>query len=281
MLDDTQLYKLCEQYGTATRLWRRGFAGLLPEVFKRQLYKKKGYGSIFEFAAKLAGMSEEHVRRVLNLEKRFSDKPILKSMLEAGEVSINKLARIASIVTFENEKILAEQVKLLPKAAIETLVRDERAQQSKTVPGHTHLQQNLQNATVDEESVQMPKLSREVRIKLLELEKKGIDINQLILEVLQSREVQIAQEKEELSAEAKSTQSRYIPVKIREVLKKEHGDKCSVQACPKLAQEIHHTQRFSVGHSHDPKFLAPLCKEHHVIAHSVDIKFHEARNNYY
>lgn len=102
-------------------------------------------------------------------------------------------------------------------------------------------------------------------------------MNALILEMLQKREMEIAQEKEKLSAEAWPTFSRYIPKKIRVVLKKEFGEKCSIQHCKKRAAQIHHTQRFSIGHTHDPKFLAPLCIEHHLIAHAVDQKVWAAR----
>jgi hypothetical protein len=71
--------------------------------------------------------------------------------------------------------------------------------------------------------------------------------------------------------------SRYIPVKIKKIIAKEHGTKCSISHCPKPAQAIHHTQRFSLAGTHDPNFMAPLCKEHHTIAHSADLKFHEIR----
>lgn len=88
-----------------TRIWRQKFLGLLPEVYKRRLYEKKGFGSIFEFAKKLAGVSEEQVRLVLNLEKRFEDKPILKALLVEGTVSVNKLARIVSIANGTGDDI--------------------------------------------------------------------------------------------------------------------------------------------------------------------------------
>ncbi|MBI5754420.1 hypothetical protein HZA40_04730, partial [Candidatus Peregrinibacteria bacterium] len=61
-LTDQNLYELCKTYGTRALEWRRKFIGLLPEVNKRKLYQKKGFGSIFEFAKKLAGLSEEQVR---------------------------------------------------------------------------------------------------------------------------------------------------------------------------------------------------------------------------
>jgi len=125
-ISDENLYNLCKQYGEHARIWRQRFAGLLPEVFKRKLYEKKGFISIFEFSKKLAGMSEEQVRLVLNLEKRFENTPALKSLLTDGKVSINKLARIVSIAKPENEIFLARQVQFLSKSAVETLVGDEK-----------------------------------------------------------------------------------------------------------------------------------------------------------
>ena len=72
----------------------------------------------------MAGLSEDQIRLALNLEKRFEDKPILKSMLIDGKVSINKLARVVSIATSENEEFLAESAKVLSNRSLEVFVRD-------------------------------------------------------------------------------------------------------------------------------------------------------------
>ena len=93
-------------------------------MFKRRLYEKKGFGSIYEFAARLAGMSREQVQRVLQLERKFEDKPVLKEMLVNGEESIYKLARVASIATPENQEELASKVSTLSQKAVETFVKD-------------------------------------------------------------------------------------------------------------------------------------------------------------
>lgn len=267
-LNDDQLYNLCARYGEQARRWRQKFAGLLPEVYLRKLYKKKGFESIFEFAAKLAGMSKEQVSRVLNLDEKFEQTPALKQLLENGEVSVNKLARVASVVTQENQEFWAEQVKILPKSALETLVRDEKAdiaepiKPTKFVPGHKSSDYELQ-------------LSPEVKEKLFELQKKGININDFILQALQKREEEIALEKENIASEVGNQQeeSRYIPIRIKNLLQKEFGKKCSVPNCFNNSEEIHHTRRFSLVKNHDPNFLAPLCRSHHVIAHSIDRKF--------
>lgn len=289
-ITDEKLYKLCKLYGERARFWRQKFIGLLPEVFKRELYKKHGFSSIFEFSAKLAGVSEEQVRRALNLEKRFVDKPILKNLLENGEVSVNKLARIASVVTAENQEFWALQAKNLPQNALEVLVKDEGHLQNQisdadSVRAHTKTQSLFQSSNDDPGSaISGLKLSSKVTQKLLELQQKGIDINQLLLKFLEKRELEIAQEKEKLSAEilvknplnARRT-ARHISAKIRRILKQEHGKKCSISTCNREAKIIHHTQRFALGKNHNPHFLAPLCREHHAIAHSIDLKFNNSQ----
>jgi hypothetical protein len=146
---------------------------------------------------------------------------------------------------------------------LETLVRDERVFERqngslkplidvKSVPGHTSFE-----------------LSNEVVEKLNHLHEQGQDVNAVLLELLEGREAQIEAAKDELGGPASS---RHIPAKVRRVLREEFGKKCSIATCRKPAAEIHHTQRFSLAHSHDPHYLAPLCHEHHQLAHAVDVR---------
>src|SRR3989338_746813 len=95
--------------------------------------------------------------------------------------------------------------------------------------------------------------------------------------MLKRRREEIAEAKDKIAETIKPTASRYIPVQIRKILHEEYGDKCSITTCQKTAAETHHVQRFGLSQNHDPRFLAPLCREHHIIAHSIDVKFHEAR----
>ncbi len=239
--------------------------GLLPEINKRRLYEQKGFGSICEFAYKLAGLSEAQVRRSINLEKKFENFPSLHRVLVEGEVSVNKLGRVASIASSENEKQLAEAVIGLPQAAVETMVRDlkiENGLEAKCVRAHTF------------------ELSKELMEKLTELAEKGLDPNEILMELLERREVEIQEEKEEIAAEVQVTTSRYVPVKVRRVLKREYGDKCSISTCKKPAEHIHHKVPFSLEKKHDPRFLAPLCKAHHTLAHGVNLKARNIREEF-
>lgn len=268
-LSDTQLLTLCRQYGEAVLTWRRKFLGLLPEVHKRKLYEQARCSSVFEFAKKLAGISEEQVRLTLNLERRFENKPALHEALVNGEVSVNKLAKVASIATKKNAEELAEKAKILPQNALETLVRDTKSESCEN--------QELFSEGLRAQISPTFQLTPEVQEKLEELHRKGIDINNIILSAIENREQKIEEEKEIISNECQLTNSRYIPARTRKLLKKEHGNKCSIKTCNKPSEEIHHSQRFSVAKTHDPKHLAPLCKEHHTLAHLADRKYEEKK----
>jgi len=222
-------------------------------------------------------LSEKQVRRILNLEERFEDLPELKNLLVNGEVSVNKLARVASIANESNQAFLAENVKILSQSAVEALVRDEK-------------QNGLNKPLFECKSVRAHtlNLSFEVEQKLIELQEKGIDINNLLMEFLRKREEEITQEKEHISREVLQKErekrakgekiSRSRPVKVQKILQEEYGTKCSIQGCQKLAEQTHHVTRFSITRTNNPYELRPLCKDHHQITHAKDLLYFQMRN---
>ena len=312
-LTDDAFINLCERYGKLHLISRYKFIGLLPEAYRRRIWEKKGFSSIFEFGAKLAGLSEEQVRRALNLDVSFEKKnlPLLREALARGEVSINKLVQVASIATPENEAELLEKVKILPKSALETMVRDLKFE-SKSVPGNTKppelfgTSSGATGATRVTGAMAQLNLSPETLEKLLHLQRCGQNLDQLLDEFLEQREQKIQQEKQAIVEEQENQEyehewvrdwrtmnaflyggqvaddvekklSRYINVRIQRVLHQEFGQKCAIYHCPNPAEEIHHTDRFSLSGRHNPYFLAPLCRGHHIRAHAVDRKVQQKR----
>lgn len=291
-MTDEELYEQCKRFGKMALEARRKFAGLLPEVFKRKLYEKKGFSSIFEFAAKLAGMSKEQVGLVLKLEKKFEDKPILHEALVSGEVSANKLTRIVSIATMENQRELFEKAKILSNRAIEVFVRDAKRAEE-TADDKTELFNSSLQPLFDTKSLHVQtlksglKLDQDIEKELFEMQEKGIDINEFLRQALRKRKGGISDKKEEIlrkqnsktagQQNAKSKEnfhsSRYVPAAVRKIIHEEHGTKCSYPGCTKPAKILHHTTRFALTGGHNPYFIAPLCEEHHEIAHKIDIKF--------
>ena len=104
----------------------RKFTGLLPEVKKRRLHKQRGCASIHHFAAKLAGMSERTVDKILSIAEKLEDKPHLKKLLINGEVGWSKLQVVAHIATTDTDSQWAEKVKKMPYAALEAFVQEHR-----------------------------------------------------------------------------------------------------------------------------------------------------------
>lgn len=157
----------------------------------------------------------------------------------------------------KNEGFWAEKLQQLSQSAIETLVRDEKRNGFNAKSVRAHKSEELD-------------LAPDVLEELLELQRRGIDVNLALREFLERRKLELAREKEILSATP--AKSRYIPVEIRRHLEREYGRKCSIETCQKPAHVIHHTQRFALTPSHNPKYLAPLCRKHHAIAHAIDAK---------
>lgn len=240
---------------------------MLPEVFRRRLHERRGFGSIYEFAAKLAGMSRDQVDLVLRLDRKFEDKPVLRKALVKGEVSHHKLIRVASIASIDNQQELFEKTRRLSKQAIDVFVKEFKEQngfgkavnECNSLPG------------------QRIELSEKVNEKLLRLRGKGVDVDELLMEFLEQREKSIQEEKQALAKEQKQKQEdraiigfpapRYIPVKVKRVVYKEHGSKCLVDGCTKPSVHLHHVHSFVNSQNHDPYNLKPLCRGHHELIH--------------
>ncbi len=309
-LRDVDLLDYSVSFGRLALKARNRFIGSLPEVARRGLYFKKGFESIFHFAKMTGGVSEEQVKTVMSLARQFSRLPHLILLLLTGQVSINKLIRVASVANSENEEFWANQVQVLSKRALETLVRDYKRAQiddvtaprdredpleftplpevlnpSNPLPGQKVAQQKISIVKADEvpQSSELL-LADDVRAQLLELQNNGIDINVELREFLTRRKANIAKEKDQFAnlADARALVGeggRAVPAQTERLLEKEYGVRCAQPGCTKKSVEIHHTNRYAMSKSHNPYYLAPLCKQHHQIAHSIDVKVTEKRQH--
>lgn len=281
VLTNQQFYIKCVRIGSTAKTAVREFLALLPEAEDRQIYLEHGISNIFEFAAKLGGVSKEQVQRVLQLSERFETTPALKQALVSGDISLAKLSRVASVATPENQDFWVSKAELLSQPALETLVRDSKAITSTdSVRSHSANPNKIVQKVLQSDEL---KLSPKIMERLLALQNKGLDLNQLLEELLDHREQKIQQEKEEMAGEKHlkpPSNSRYISKKIKSVLKQEFGTKCAHSNCTNASINIHHQQRFALDPRHNPIYLLPLCKQHHEIAHSIDIKSIQQRKNH-
>ena len=277
-IPDNELLSLCRQYGKNALLWRRKFESLLPEVFRRRLYEKENCSSIYEFAAKFAGLSEAQVNTALHIEKKLQGKPILLDLFHNAEVSTNKLVRVLTVATEANQEDLAQKLKIFSQKTMEIFVRDLKREQNEAKELE---KQNSPNLFSNTNFLRAQKklnfvLSDEVTDKLNLLHAQGKDLNKLLKEFLNQKDQQTDQREQELSENAREEthlpSRNYYKKVIRDFLHEKYGTKCAIHGCSKPAEEIHHKIRFGLQANNDPAYLVPLCKEHHQIAHAIDLK---------
>lgn len=70
------------KYGCNTKDWTRKCILLLPKIEKCRIWEKKGFISIYEYAAKLAGMSRNLVNEGLRIMKKTEGMDKLREVIE-------------------------------------------------------------------------------------------------------------------------------------------------------------------------------------------------------
>ena len=292
-LPDRDLYNLCKEYGGNAKDWLKKFAGLLPEVYRRRLYKKHGCISIHEFAKKLSGMNEETVNKVLNLHRKLLETPLLLNLLTSGEVGWSKMEKIAGIANKENEMELAEKVKNLPSSILRVYVKkqkkisaggeEENDLNISQAPGtaeNTTGELNDENKALymsDHRKLNFslsPKTESKLRYIKSSLEQKNtgpLSWNQIFAmwPYQAGKETILIKICPECAKrKGQSSQSRHIPMDVRRIIKSKYDDHCAVPGCPNAIAEFHHLKRHSLEKDHDPDFIVPLCKNHHDLVHA-------------
>ena len=239
-LSDKDLYAICKRCGAAVLEARRKFAGLLPEVYRREMtahekggswLQKRGFSCVYVFAAKLVGMSREQVDQVIRMEKRFEDKPVLREALVNGEISANKLARVVSIATTENQREILGRVEALSNRALEVFVKDYKNQNGLSEPLNEQKSLHMHPLKLDED----------IEKELLEMQAKNIDVNGLLREFLRERKEKLEREKSEIAGIQTRERNdraiigfpakRHVPADVRKVVHEEFGDRCCVPGC--------------------------------------------------
>ncbi|MDZ4245392.1 MAG: hypothetical protein U1D98_05780, partial [Candidatus Gracilibacteria bacterium] len=125
-------------------------------------------------------------------------------------------------------------------------------------------------------------LSENVVQKLNELNAKGFDVNEILEKMLDERCEQVNERENMIADEvvadelAKKVDGKEV---VKRVISERAGTKCEVRGCMRDAKNTHHTIRFGIQSSHDPRYLVRLCKEHHELTHVLDEKYLEKRRN--
>ena len=121
-------------------------------------------------------------------------------------------------------------------------------------------------------------LDEDVKNDLIEMKKKGIDVNQVLRGFLRERKEKLEQEKSEIAKNQMRERedraiigmpaNRYVPVEVRRIVINEFGRMCCMPGCTKPAENLHHEKGFAIDQCHDPRYIKPICRGHHELVHA-------------
>ncbi len=205
-MNENDLHQKFVMYGKNAKEWMRKCVLLLPEIEKQRVWEKKGFGSIYEYAAKLAGMGHVAVDDALRILKKIENKPLLQKVVE--EKGIHAVRPVVAIVTKETEKFWAEKARTMSKNTLEVYIKEFR---SLPCPGTENKTENPQQQA-DQSAILILNLKSVTAQKLQKL-KGQRSWEELMSEFLQMREEKLTNDK----PEAVVTQSRHIPAKIKKI----------------------------------------------------------------
>ncbi len=276
-MTDKELYKLCQEYGRKARKWKNKFVALLPEVYRRRLYKKRGYCSIYEFAAKMAGVSHNVVDEVIRFDEKFKEMPKLKALI--SEVGLSKLRVVENVAKKETDSFWANKAKTMTRNALSTYIKDIR-------PG-TEQDQNANFSLFDEQNMESEEQDLKTQNRYMSnRERFGMDLDPKTIIKLRLIKQKFEKEKGEalgwdevirmvadkLLSEAPIREYKQRLNKSRNASAKQKREMpkiCEVPGCNKPAEEIHHTKPWAIFKKHDD--LKALCKGHHELEHQGDL----------
>lgn len=260
------LHAKFSEYGMNVKQWLRKCAVMLPDIERYEVWKFKGFSSIYEYAAKLSGMNKSQVQIALRVMKNIEDKPALIKIAE--EKGINAVKPVAVISTQETANFWAAKAKEMTKNELELFVREIR-NENKEKPSKRkiimELDENVANKLSKLSGGDMNKLMKEM-IRCYEKEMEAGNINGA--EEMRSAKIEFEPElRGEPKPEIKENASHYVPSKIKKYINNRSKGRCEFPNCWKKAEVLHHTERFMSVKRHDPDRIVALCKEHHLLAH--------------
>lgn len=254
---DLQVHQQFSDYGRNAREWMRKCVLLLPEIERRQIWRKRGCSSIFEYAAKLAGMSRATVEDGLRIMKKVEEMPALKAVVESR--GINRVRPILGVATPETADFWVEKAKSMAKNTLEMYVRNYRSESRTSTASEP-----VKTSVTVELAVELA--------KRLEMAKKRPDFEERLEKFLETMEEEV----DESAPEPVCGGGRHIPMEINRFVVRRTGGLCAWPSCTREATSLHHTQRWRLEKVHDPARLHGLCTAHERLAHLGLIENEEA-----
>ena len=244
-----ELHVQFSECGKNAKEWARRCMLLLPDIDRYKVWRKKGFGSLYEYAAKIAGLSRNQVDESLRILRKIEDKPVLQEI--ARDKGIWAVKPVATVATKDTEQEWADRVNSMSRHEIEVFVKGVRTESIR--PG----------AEIQPEKVSVTmSLDPQVLDQLKKLKGSG-EWEDAIKKLLNLRKGKIENKK----PNPVQSESRHIPKPIERFVKCRDNYRCVVPDCGRKFSELHHADGFSRVKCHDPDRIFCLCSGHHDLAH--------------
>lgn len=251
-MNDEQYFQLFRKRGALLLKGRKEFIAMIPRIYKNKMYKKKGFGSIYECAAKIGGVSHKMVDEVIRVDEKLKEMPKLREKI--ATVGLSKIKTVANVATKETDEEWSEKVSKMTRATLETHIRDIK----NPIPGES-IPITPQNAEFEHFQA---KLHPDILLKLQIIKQKmgkGTTWNDVFRKF-----VEVPTPRPQKNPRPSNPKKRHLATAKRRELE----GRCMIAGCNRPAQEIHHKKPWAKHRSHDE--LEALCKAHHELAHQSD-----------
>ena len=244
----------------------------LLEIDRRKVWKKVGFESIYEYAAKLAGMSKWQVDDALRILRKVEKMPRLQE--DAEEKGLARVRPVIAVATVETDGFWADKAEEMGRSALETYVCEKRklnVMEDKEYEDDVFMSEETgkvnreeigprTNLQPDECVEVLMRLRLEIAEKLEEI-RGGRSFDELMEELVKLKAGVLKKPK------PVRTESRYIPVAIRRYAVWRDRGLCAFPGCNKEYKILHHTQRWALDRVHDPDKIYCLCEGHERLMH--------------
>lgn len=277
MKNSQNLHQEFVRLGSQRHKLTKELCALLPQICEKEIYKKEGYVTIYEYAGKIAGLSKSVVQKVLQTEKHLKGKPHLQAAVKSH--GIHKVALVARLATPETDRFFADKTGNMSKGSLFEFAREIRGKQE-----NDKLDMNLFNCSAIQPKINL-ELDEEMQFLFLKLKNKlgknlsNKEVMRQILKKLAEQEFnrktrgQIALKVKNFPGKKIANTKkhgkitgRYINVRKKQEVLTRSGEKCEYPGCSNPIEVFHHTERFAVKKNHDS--VKALCRKHHEFAHN-------------
>jgi len=278
----------CEKSATLTLLLH------LQEIDQRRLYAEKGFPTLWAYVHECLGYSESQTSERVNSMRLMRKVPAIQKELSENKVTLTSLSKLATHVRRENASS-AEALQLLSEISGKTSRQvDQLLAKNTTVEILLDKQKVISPKTtrllldVDEEFLSLLERVRELKghpgsgtQELLKIglravvQKSDVQRNrtQPLANIKQASSIPSDSPPEGLRAREAGPPSRYIPVYVKNEIRRRSQDRCeyvdpsSGKRClSRFRLEFDHIQPFSQGGPSTPENLRHYCAAHNRLA---------------